>query len=470
VLDKIPEPALEKCALLFTKKYGWAPIFIALFLFVLFTINSVNIVNDKLLLLAVSFCVTLVFLYVLFQVLYPPIFQNKNQIGFLLAIRTESKEARDRLNTDLKDALLSSLANISSSVPFDVRVLQPFHANNVVDRDIATHYAKKSKARFVLFGSLVQRKINGEDNFILQVQALVTHGITTAENQSTLSNEMSAVLPSKASIAAGNELEEFELAGHLFGLGSQYVVSIALFFSGNRTAAIYSLSDLHKKLQRHEIARDWPGTKTLRTLVPKRLLDFQVISLNEEFFRWRNDHLASRLEIVESYFDKLPEEWKKDPRYLNIRAVMHFVLSKNIQAARELIKKVGSIEPDFAGWRYSLAFLDAYEGNTAKARSQYTKAFKFDSTAEVSIEVEEFLMWVVDTNKEKCQLVFFLGLLNFYKKKDYSSALRDFQLFLQSPNSSSFPELISEAKMLILTCPHVLETTEIQFPDASLAA
>jgi tetratricopeptide (TPR) repeat protein len=409
--------------------------------------------------------VTLIFYIVLRQVFYPPTFRNKNQIGFLLAIRTESKESRDRLNNDLKDALLKSLISITPSVAFDVRVLQAFHANNVVDREIATYYAGKSKARFVLFGSLVKRRIKGEEHFVLHVEALVTHGMTTVENQSTLSNEMSAVLPLTANIAASNELEEFELAGHLFGFGSQYVVSVALFLSGDRKAAISSLTDLYKKLQHSEVAREWPGAKTLRTLVPKRLLDFQVISLNDEYFQWRNDHLVHRLQLIDSYFPNLPDEWKKDPRYLNIRAICHFVLFNNIQATRELIKKVGSIAPDFGGWRYSLAFLDAYEGDTRKARLEYTKAFKFDSTAEISIEVEEFLIWIVDSHKEKSQLIFFLGLLNFYKKKDYPSAIRDLQLFLQTPESASFPELISEAKMLILTCPHLQDATEIQLLD-----
>lgn len=452
MIDKLPESIIEKCALFFTRKFSWIPILSALFLFFLFAIHNINLINDKRFLAIFSVLMALGSYYVLRQIICPPLFGNKDQIGFLLAIRTESKDAHNRLNIDLKDAIVRSLSTIDTTATFNVQVLQSFHANNVSDRDIATYYARKTKARFVLFGSLVERRVRGEEHFVLQIQALVTHGTTTIENQTILSSEMSAVLPLRANITSKNELEGFELTGHLFGFGSQYIVSIALFLSGDQATAITALTDLNKKLQSSQIAGEWPGSKALKALVPIRLLDFQHITINHEYFKWRNDHATNRLQLIEQYFSALPEEWKKDWRYLNIRAITHFVLYNNVNAARELIRKVGSISPNCIVWRYSLAFLDAYEGNTVSARAGYLRAFKYDLSSETAIEVEEFLNWIVSKHIEKSQLVFFLGFLNFHMKKDYLSASNEFQLFLHSPNSILFPELVAEAKGLLAKC------------------
>lgn len=451
LLEKIQATALSKSAHLFSKPIGWISSIIGITLFLALGIGTAGVIETKIAIWATSLVLAIFFSFIINKLVRPPHF-SKESIGILLAIKTDSDESQNRLENDLAQALHEGLQAANTSLPIEVKVLQQLHVPNVSDLESATEYAKITGARFVIYGSLARRKIKAEDHYILHVSALVTHTPTTLENQSTLSQEMTAVLPVKANIAASNDFEGLELTGHLFGLGSQYVIAAAMFISGDRSSAISVLNDLNNKLANARLPKEWPGSKTLVNLVPKRLLDFQLGEIDHEYFEWRTDHSKERLQLIDAKFSQLPESWKKDGRYLNIRAICHFVLNNNVDAARQLLHKVGSISPESIVWRYSLAFLDAYEGNISNARAGYLRAFRHDHTSDIALEVEEFMSWIVDSEQNQEHLYFFLGFINFHKKKDANSAERDLQKYLASHASKKHSELTDEARQMIHEC------------------
>lgn len=451
MLDKIPESVIARAAYILTKPWGLVSLFIGLFIFFVVSLSAASVIAGSYFLLAIAALGAAIFTTVVNKLIHPPKFKT-NEVGLLLAIRSDSREAQDRIENDISTALIDSLRETNSTIPFNVQVLQQFHARNVVTDDAAIYYAGRTKARFALYGTLTKRKNKAEDHFVLHVEALVTHAPTTQENQNTLANEMKAILPLKTNIAAKHELEGLELTGRLFGLGAQYVMGVVLFLSGDIKASIRALDALSKKLKTSSATHNWLGAKQLNALAPQRLLDFQFSEINGQYFQWRSDHDPARLQEIEAIFTQLPDRWKKDPRYLGVRAVCHFVLHKNIPAARDLLKKIGALDANFPTWRYSLAFLDAYENNISSAKSQYMQAFRSDGTTDISLEIEEFLLWIYETDRSKVQMLFFLGLINFHKKKDFASAARDFEAFTASNNSSHYPDLIREAKQMIQKC------------------
>lgn len=451
MLQKVQTTAIAKSAHLLSRPIGWVSAFLGITLFLALSIGTAGVVDSKQLIWAISGLLGFLFTAIARNLIQPPVFPRKT-IGILLAIKADSDESQSRLENDLAQALLDSLQEANTSLPIEVKVLQQFHAPNVIDVESATDYAKITGARFVIFGSLTKRKVKAEDHYVLHVKSLVTHTPTTIQNQSTLSQEMAVVLPNKANIAASDDFDGLEITGHLFGLGSQYVIAVAMFISGDRSTSIAVLKNLNRKLKTARLPRDWPGSRTIINLAPKRLLDFQFGEIDHEYFQWRTDHDSNRLRLIDARFSQLPETWKKDGRYLNIRAICHFVLTKNVGAARQLIQRVGSVSPESIVWRYSLAFLDAYEEKIPEARAAYLRAFRFDDTSEIALEVEVFVSWITEIDRTKEYLLFFLGFINFHKKKDFSSAVKDFQKFLSAPSSSKFPQLADEARLLIKQC------------------
>lgn len=451
MFQKIQEQIVNRASYLCTKPLGLFLFWVAALLFLIPSLSAASVISDSVWLFAIAMVGATAATGIVYSLVRPPEFLDE-EVGLLLAIRADSTEAQDRIESDIASALLDSLRESNSTLSFNVQSLQQFHARNVTTDEVATHYAIKTRARFVLYGSLSKRESRDGNQFVLRVEALATHAPTTRENQSTLITEMKSVLPLRTRIDTRTELEGLELAGQLFGLGALYVISVVLFISGDISASIRALSGLTKRLQSSSIAQGWTGAKKLKELAPQRLLDFRYAEIDEQYFRWRGDHEIQRLRAIEEIFDVLPESWKKDLRYLSIRAICHFVLHRNVHAARALLRKVGEIDPKFPTWRYSLAFLAAYEDNIPAAKSLYQQAFAADPTTEISLEVEEFLHWVYDSEPAKIQMIFFSGLINLLKKQDYQSAKRDFEAFLSSTDSNRYTNLRDEAREMLEKC------------------
>jgi hypothetical protein len=84
--------------------------------------------------------------------------------------------------------------------------------------------------------------------------------------------------------------------------------------------------------------------------------------------------------------------------------------------------------------------LKAYDGDLRLANSKYKAAFKSEYADSVPIECEEFITDVLAREPDKVQFYYCLGLINYFAKKDYSSAKKDFELFLKTGDPEKFVE------------------------------
>jgi len=121
------------------------------------------------------------------------------------------------------------------------------------------------------------------------------------------------------------------------------------------------------------------------------------------------------------------------------QAMCAFVLRRDLPVVWECMEKCKKI-PDTI-WRYSTAFLYAYEGDLGKAYKEYKRAF-YDppQDATIPLQCEDFIHIVLETEPEKGQLYYCLGLINLRAKGDLLAAKNDFQQFLNSEAAALFPK------------------------------
>lgn len=372
---------------------------------------------------------------------------KEGSIGFILAIKAEDANLDSRIASDILPKVRDCLVD-NSSIPFSVQALKAIHSNLIDDDEIATEYLSYCRGRFLLHGSLTKRKHRGEDCLTLKVRALVTHKITTQENSNLLSQEMAAVIPKQANISAQNELSGLEFTGEMIAFGAQYIVGIALFISANVDEAIETLESLQRKINKTNPKLP-TGNPKLIPLVEKRLIEFSLHQIEQEHLKWRNDHKIERMHEIDKRVSQLPESWKQNAGALNQRAICHFVLRRNIFAAKELLRKAKGIDPKNPAIFYSQAFLEAYSGRMAEAKRLYRHGFQLDEYGQISLEVEEFLTWLLIEEPEKTELLFLLGYINHHKKQDLLSARRDLNLYLDRSNQNSDLLLRNEAIELL---------------------
>ena len=121
-----------------------------------------------------------------------------------------------------------------------------------------------------------------------------------------------------------------------------------------------------------------------------------------------------------------------------MRAIWYFVARRDVAAAKREIRKCKD-SPDCA-WRYSEAFLLAYEGALTQAYRRYRVVFRHSCPEHLPVEVEEFIMGVLEEEPDKVQLHFCLGVINYFAKGDKARALQELERFLEAAPRKAFPD------------------------------
>lgn len=356
--------------------------------------------------------------------------KNKTgHVGIVISIDSENEEERRVIESDLIRAMVSAFDDSKCHVKFKIIQLPPWHASRISDADAARIYLKKCRAHLLIYGIAKERVVNKKPSHFIKIRQIAAHAPIDISMSKSISDEMSSVMPGNILVDRENELIGLEITSLWIAEAAKYFIAIASMASQNFDLSESLLVDLKssKFLARVDGS---PAIPKLRQLVIFRLADVYFLKSRNAHNRWRKSRLISDLDETYLYIEK---SYLTDQRYIyNYRlgkAIWHFCRQNNVNSAViEIDKCRGSVD---ASWRYSLAFLESFNGNLDRAIDIYNKAFKRPAQPHVLFEVEEFITWVLGNNPEKYQLYFCLGLINMKGKHDKLLAIKDFQIFLE---------------------------------------
>jgi tetratricopeptide (TPR) repeat protein len=168
----------------------------------------------------------------------------------------------------------------------------------------------------------------------------------------------------------------------------------------------------------------------LKDRLPTRLSECYNFLARLAYREWRdtrrNEELLQVRVNVDAWLRLRPNAYGA----LLLDAICLFGIDRDIGAAIGALRKCEPVAGDDPTWRYSLAFLHAYREELQQAERQYTLALAKRALDTIAIEVEEFLLWVLETEPEKWQLHYCLALLNHYAKEDFGRAIEEYEAFL----------------------------------------
>jgi tetratricopeptide (TPR) repeat protein len=251
------------------------------------------------------------------------------------------------------------------------------------------------------------------------------------------SGEFGKLLPRQLRIMEEADLFGFEFTADLIDLVARYIVGTAALLSNDFDTAEQLLLDLEKRLPSFEES-PVPALAVLRQRLPTRIGDLykaKSSNLYQQYWLSRDESLLEELE------EAATKALEYDPSYPGAhleRAICAFMLRRDTTEAMDQVDKCRGL-PDPV-WRYSEAFLLAYDGDLPAASRAYKAAFKRTLTdPTVPIQSEEFIQLVLDKEPEKAQLHFCLGLINYQAKEDDAAARRDFEQFLARTDEDEWP-------------------------------
>jgi len=363
---------------------------------------------------------------------------KKGSVGFGVAISFEDEDQEARVRADFIDRLEKLLGARSSDSAWDFLEFPQRFARELKGRETAVALAEQARSHFLVFGSSRLRVINGKPTHVLNLEGLVRHVPVAEETSRKLAGEFRDVLPSSLLITQENDLFSLQVTAGWVDAAAQYIVGIAALISGDLDYSEQLLLELEASLGQASGPAP-PTIAIIRNRLPTRIAEVLRVRAARASMEYQMTRDTSHLERAEPILARLE---KYDPAWYSghlLRAICSFVLRRDLSAAHAALDNCTGISDPT--WRYSRAFLHAYEGDLRAAWDEYRPAFR-QSLAETSVPVqsEEFIHDVLDTEDDKGHLHFCLGLINHRVKEDLASARRDFARFLSVTDADAFPK------------------------------
>jgi hypothetical protein len=372
------------------------------------------------------------------------------KIGVLVAILSEDEKESRQIEADFVSTFRNMLQRDAAESGFQLIVVPKFACiglNEDVEQPV--RLLKQKRGHFMLYGKARKRIVNNKDMHFLDLSCVVRHTPLPKETQQHFANDIGLALPRRVMLPDNNAVFAFEIASQLADLGARYTIGLAAFISGDFGYAERLLVDVEKSLLRSKLPS--PGIQHLARAVPellKQLYDNLLIVVSDEWVIHRD---TQRLQAMDDIAAKLLQRDNHHYNSLLTKAIGDLLIRHSVQDALQTIEKCkGSKDP---AWRYSLAFLQAYESRLDEAHESYRKAFKGSlQNPTIPVQCEEFMQRVLDREPDKQQMHFCLGLINYNMKHDYNAAADDFTSFVEWDGSTAFPALRDLCERLRTRC------------------
>ncbi len=347
---------------------------------------------------------------------------QKNKIGFVIAIYAESNHEEKRLKSDLISELQKSISEQGFGDLINIIVLKNHFSEKITDIKILKDFHKKIKGHFYLYGK-VKRRNDEQNKYFLDLDGMVMHRPIDIRASSALAQDFLSVLPKQVSFFEAIEFKGFQFTANIVYLAVKYITGVAAYLSGDPHLAI----KLHTNL-RDEFNKFKPLPPHLQAIRDKA----NLLLSDEELLIARTYYQNNDVPNTEIWISKCFQTNQNNYGGLLLKAIMEFQVSKNPRAALETIKVAKKQAKSTYEWRYSEAFLkfwvEDYEG--AILACEKIKDSSYIGENLTITEVEAFNIGLLkDSALNKPQLYFWLGFLNYRKKNNLPESLKYFEEF-----------------------------------------
>lgn len=370
----------------------------------------------------------------------------KGKVGIVLAITSDEETEAKQIRTDFIHVLRQLLQQDPTGANFHVLLLPSFATEGITDLGGADRILRKARGHFMLYGDARRREFQGKPVHLLRLEGAVRHTTVPKEVSQRLSQDLREALPRGLIVPRDGDAFAFETTSAWVNLSARYIVAIAAFLSGAAGYAEKLFLDVEASLRSadHLPAVLQPMARSLPHRIMQLYHDWGSAVADRYFMTRERAYVIKMDEIAGKLLDRNPQHYGA----LLSKAVTDFILRRDLNGARDAIERAQRKED--VTWRYSLAFLHAYQGDLDAAHEEYRKAFRGPiQNVTVPIQSEEFIHIVFEEEPDKHELQFCLGLINYNAKKDFAAAQRDFSRFLESPVSEKFPSARGIAQNLL---------------------
>ena len=352
---------------------------------------------------------------------------KKNKVGIVIAIYSENETERQKLKADFisklkKDLQQEGILNFS-----EVIFLKNHFSNQIKESDNPRTELetinKKIKAHFYVWGDVKKRPDGDEgEKYFINFQGYVVHKPISQNLSQVISIDFSKVLPKEVNFLEKRSFKGFEASATIVHLAAKYIIGIAAFVSQDPQLAL----KLHNGLkdQFNAFRPLPPHLQDIRNRIPLLISDEMLW-----IAKWHFEN--NRIDEMKLFLEKSLSENNNNYGAWLFKAIIDFIVDKNIDEALKSVKKAEQYAKNTFEWRYSKAFLYFWKEDYQNALKLCQK-IKQQSylTEQITLEeVRKFNVNLLSDTNPKTQLYFWIGFLSYFKRNKLGDALQDFENF-----------------------------------------
>jgi len=358
---------------------------------------------------------------------------KKNRIGLILAIYTENETEKMRFKRDFVQKLRDDFESEGNLKYINIILLKNHLAKKLIESDDKKKHLdnidKKINAHFYVFGD-IRKRTDGDagEKYFLHFNGSVRHKPIPQQLSNNISRDFRQVLPEVISFQEKDSFRGFEASAKIVHMAAKFIMGIAAFVSENPPLAYKLHQDLLKEFNSYN-----PLPKYLID-VTKRIPLFISDEANW-LAKWHYEN--NRIDDAKKY---LEETLSANPKHYAgwlLKAIIDFKIDKDPNESLKSIRQAELYSRNKIEWLYNRTFLYFWLGNFPEALRLCTKIRKNNHLDQQRIceDIRSFVLEILETDKSKPQLYFWIGYLSYFKQNNLCCALEDFENFENSTHS-----------------------------------
>ncbi len=331
---------------------------------------------------------------------------KKGELGVLFVFHTENDSVYKEEKYKMKENFDKATAKFSCKIkPIFVKS-QKIKNYDFRNRELLTNWLNKTNCVFVVDIVYLVEAGTNETNYELLIDSGVLSSDINDNNNRFIEKELYIATKQikNQKFNNNNKLEKIKFTANSLSDAVNYVVGLVLLFNKEILVAEQLLYELFMSMDKKNVLYERVKTAYCNTCVANELYNWD---------RYYDTDDVSYLDKVEKYLETINELYPNTYGYCLDMAAIVMLKYNSVKKAKELIDKCKEMNKnDF--WRYSDAFLTAYEGNDI-----YAVIRKYDKVKDSEYNVVRIIQFVekkLEANKSKIVLYLALGLL--YKQCD----------------------------------------------------
>lgn len=383
---------------------------------------------------------------------------RKDAIAILFRVDTETNKQFE----EIKRKFIEEFANLLNS-----HTTSSFHTLYIPRSRIQSVYNKdekeillKTRCTFLISIRLLTNDMDNPDQYKMSIKCSLIHNKYKDSITKKLHHEFDSLTGLTSIIHYSKQLAltAIELVSEQLSYICKYFFGLTFYLNGQEIKASVICEELNtciNNIKKEE--QNNPIIKYLKSNLPKLNFEINYIASSRFYKKYKSDYSKADLDQSYSYLLKANNYIRNTYSYYLQMSVFHFLRGRNIKESRGCIEECRKTLKNHV-WRYSDAFLAAYEGKSLlSVYRKYRIAFRIDYDL---IEIATFIEHVLEVEPDKTSLHFALGLV--YQQ------IGDLELMKYHLNKFSIKiDYFSKTKELHTILSSLINTDNNDNPDCS---